>query len=98
MSIMGWLVALGGALLALALLRSLLDLGLGAWWPAWKQQRQAAARQKAMARLDWKLIEGKGLRQMRDCEKEGTLGVCTGLECYFWDSCEFNIKKPLKRS
>jgi hypothetical protein len=100
MSIMGWLAALGGALLALALLMSLLELARRAWWPAWQRSWQARKRRRAMARMDWRLVEGgqPGARQGRDCEKEATLGVCTGLECYFWDSCKFNIKKPLRRS
>ncbi len=91
-----WLAALGGVLLAVALLRALAGLCQRAGAPAWREWRQARARRKAMARLDWKVLEG-GAYRMRDCEKEGTRGVCTGLECYFWDACNFNLKKPLKR-
>jgi hypothetical protein len=94
-----WSAALGGALLAVALIRALLDRCASAWGPAWRQRRQARRLRKAMARLDWKVLQGGAKpRQMRDCEKEGTLGVCTGLECYFWRGCNFNLKKPDKPS
>jgi hypothetical protein len=79
----------GGTILVLALLGPLVGRAVRGW-------RRARAERKA-ATLDWKIID-QSLAQdrlRRDCERPETLGVCTGRECLVYDSCAFNIKKPL---
>jgi hypothetical protein len=87
------LVWAGGGLLALALLSGLLQ---PAWarLQAWRQRRRQRAR---MVELDWKLIDNSlsNPRLQQDCERPGTLGVCTGRDCMVYQSCNFNIKRPL---
>jgi hypothetical protein len=53
--------------------------------------------QKKALELDWKIIEQSAAnpRPQPDCERPQTLGVCTGRECLLYDTCTFNIKKPL---
>jgi hypothetical protein len=83
------LVWTGGALLLLAILGPFFK-ALGRRW------RRSRAEKKA-AQLDWKIIDQSiaNDRLRRDCERPETLGVCTGRECLVYDSCAFNIKKPL---
>jgi hypothetical protein len=85
----GILPWLGGGLLGLALLNGYRQ-ELVAWW---KRRR---VRQKVVE-LDWKIIDNSLAqdRLVQDCERPETLGVCTGRECLVYDSCQFNIKKPL---
>ena len=49
--------------------------------------------------LDWSVIDGslRSPRPQRDCERQESLGICTGLDCLVYESCNFNIKKPLNR-
>lgn len=85
-------VVLGALLLvmlAVSALAGWLAPRLGQWW----HRRQNRV---AMNRLDWKVIEGGGGRK-RDCEKQHSMGVCSGLDCYFYQSCTLNIKKPLAK-
>ena len=61
----------------------------------WKKSRAL----KKAAELDWKVIgsfQEKGSSQ-RDCERPESRGICTGLECYEYERCNFNIKKPLPK-
>lgn len=85
----GFLAWLGGGLLALALLNGS-RASLVQWW---KKRR---TRQRVVE-LDWKIIDNSLAqdRPMRDCERQETLGICTGRECLVYDGCQFNIKKPL---
>jgi hypothetical protein len=85
----GLLVWGGGLLLALAVLGPLAQ-GLRRRWRKGKADKRAAA-------LDWKIIDQSlaNERIKRDCERPETLGVCTGRDCLVYDSCAFNIKKPL---
>ncbi|HXB96597.1 MAG TPA: hypothetical protein VNZ54_01000 [bacterium] len=79
----------GGALLLAALLASMVQ-SLAA---RWKRRRTKA---RALA-LDWSVIDNSLAepRPRRDCERQETLGICTGRECLVYDSCNFNIKRPL---
>ena len=79
----------GGGLLSAALLSSMFQ-SLAA---RWKRRR---VRARAMA-LDWSVIDNSLAepRPRRDCERPETLGVCTGRECLVYDSCNFNIKRPM---
>ena len=91
-----FLVGLGGCLLAAAVLSQLWQ-GLG---PGWDAVRAGFRRKRAVqraSRLDWTVIDNSMQRErlQRDCERPETLGVCTGLECLVYKTCNFNIKKPL---
>jgi|GEM_PF-2829959 hypothetical protein len=79
----------GGALAAAALLSTAAQ-SLAAWW----KKRRVRARTLA---LDWSVIDNSLAepRPRRDCERQETLGVCTGRECLVYDQCNFNIKRPL---
>ena len=83
------LVWMGGALLVLAVVGPFFEKGKIRW-------RRVTAEKRAMA-LDWKIIDQSlsNDRLQRDCERPVTLGVCTGRECLVYDTCNFNIKKPL---
>jgi hypothetical protein len=92
----GFLAALGGCLLAAALVSQALS-GFG---PAWERLGSAFRRRRSMERaahLDWTVIDNSvgGERVKRDCERPETLGICTGMECLVYKTCNFNIKKPL---
>jgi hypothetical protein len=86
------LVWAGGVLLALALLSS-----LKAAWSARRARAQRGRTEKKMQALDWKLIDNSltSPRPKQDCERPETLGVCTGLDCMVYRTCNFNIKRPL---
>jgi hypothetical protein len=92
----GILAVVGGVLLGLALGSQLLawtvpgSRGLAEAWRKRKTQRR-------MARLDWAVIDNSmaAPRPRQDCERPETLGICTGLECMVYKTCNFNIKKPL---
>jgi hypothetical protein len=79
----------GGGLLVLALGSQLGQKFRFRW-------RKAAAQRRAVE-LDWKIIDRSlaDERLKQDCERPETLGVCTGRECMVYDTCAFNIKKPL---
>jgi hypothetical protein len=83
------LVWLGGGLLSAALLAPLFQRLRGA-------RRQSKALKKA-EKLDWSVIDNSLQRGriMRDCERQETLGICTGRDCLVYDTCDFNIKKAL---
>jgi hypothetical protein len=83
------LVWIGGALLAWAVLAPLPTRLKFRW-------RKAQAEKRALE-LDWKIIDQSVAndRLQRDCERPETLGTCTGRECLVYDTCSFNIKKPL---
>ena len=85
----GALVWMGGALLGAALLGN-------AWQRLRLRWRKAHAERRAAA-LDWKIIDQSlaNERPKCDCERPETLGICTGRECLVYDTCAFNIKKPL---
>ncbi|MGH7441610.1 MAG: hypothetical protein ACREKE_02935 [bacterium] len=96
----GFLAAVGGVLLALALLsEAAARLGSGSvgfrlgFWKARRERKNALKRAK---HLDWSVIDNSmSGRPKRDCERPETLGICTGLECLVYKTCDFNIKKPL---
>lgn len=80
---------IGGALLLTALL-----------WPWLSGRRRATKRAQSFDRakeLDWSIIDNSLARDRlkRDCERPETLGQCTGRDCMVYDTCDFNIKKPL---
>ena len=79
----------GGALLVAAVLSE----GFQRLRRSWKR----SSAERRAAKLDWKIIDGSlnDDRVRRDCERPGTLGICTGRDCLVYDSCNFNIKKPL---
>ena len=79
----------GGSLLLAALLGQAFQKMSLRW-------RKARAEKKAAA-LDWTIIDQSMSRERpkRDCERQETLGICTGRECLVYDTCNFNIKKPL---
>jgi hypothetical protein len=79
----------GGALIAAALASTLVQATAARW-----KRRQSRARVLA---LDWSVIDNSLAepRPRRDCERQETLGICTGRECLVYDSCNFNIKRPL---
>ena len=83
---------IGAALLLAALLAPWVR-GKGFGLKAFRRRR---ALQRA-ADLDWSIIEASQNRERvkRDCEREETLGLCTGRDCLVYESCNFNIKKPL---
>jgi hypothetical protein len=56
--------------------------------------RQSRA-QKRREKLDWTLIDNtmNSERLRRDCERQESLGICTGKDCQVYESCDFNIKK-----
>jgi hypothetical protein len=59
---------------------------------AWRRRRSLAKARE----LDWKFIDQslQAPRPQRDCERQESLGICTGLECLVYEECNFNIKKP----
>ncbi len=75
------------------LLAALLSESVQRLLRSWRKEK---ALRKA-AELDWKIIDQSLAeeRPKRDCERPETLGVCTGRDCLVYDSCNFNIKKPL---
>lgn len=80
---------IGGALLVAAL--------VGPWIKRWgKRQRRQQSVLRAKE-LDWSIIDNSLSRERikRDCERPETLGFCTGRDCLVYDTCDFNIKKPL---
>jgi hypothetical protein len=79
----------GGVLVAAALLSA-------AFQPLAARWKRRRVRARAMA-LDWSVIDNSLAepRPRRDCERQETLGVCTGRECLVYDSCNFNIKRPM---
>jgi hypothetical protein len=85
--LMYWLGALG---LFLLLLMELRQRSLG-----FRKRFERRLQDRKMSNLDWKLIDNsfKSDRPRRDCEREESLGVCTGRECLVYDTCDFNIKK-----
>ena len=58
---------------------------------AWKKRRAM----KKIGKLDWSVIDNtlSAPRPRPDCEREESLGICTGRECLVYESCDFNIKK-----
>lgn len=84
---MYWLGALG---LLLIFVMELRQRSEGIWKRLEKRQQD-----RKLSTLDWKLIDNslKAERPRRDCEREESLGVCTGRECLVYDTCDFNIKK-----
>jgi membrane protein implicated in regulation of membrane protease activity len=80
---------LGGALLAVAL--------LAPWVKALRQGRRREQQLKKAEALDWSVIDNSMARDRvkRDCERPETLGQCTGRDCLVYETCDFNIKKPL---
>lgn len=85
--LMYWLGALG---LLLIFVMELRQRSEGIWKRLEKRQQD-----RKLSTLDWKLIDNslKAERPRRDCEREESLGVCTGRECLVYDTCDFNIKK-----
>jgi hypothetical protein len=84
------LVWIGGvALVALAL------SGMAGRLAAWREARKRTKSRKRAESLDWSLIDNTihAVRPRRDCERQESLGICTGRECLVYDSCDFNIKK-----
>ena len=81
---------LGGCALALWLLLEA-KAALEPLWAAWKKRRNL----RKIAKLDWTLIDNTlhSPRPRRDCEREESLGICTGRECLVYESCDFSIKK-----
>jgi hypothetical protein len=81
---------LGGLALA-ALMISELASRLGSWRLA---RRRPSSLKKAES-LDWALIDNtlKSERPRRDCERQESLGICTGRDCLVYENCDFNIKK-----
>jgi hypothetical protein len=86
----------GGCLLAAALVSELMarlrPLGEG-----FRASRKRRSLRERAVKLDWSVIDNSMAagRIKRDCERPETLGVCTGLECLVYKTCNFNIKKPL---
>lgn len=91
-----YLAGAGGCLLAAALLSELLAR-LRSSWDALRARRKRRGLGARAAKLDWTVIDNSMAagRAKRDCERPETLGVCTGLECLVYKTCNFNIKKPL---
>ena len=85
----GLVAWLGGGLLVAALLSE----SIQRMRRSWRKQRA----EKRAAQLDWRIIDQSMAeeRPKRDCERPETLGICTGRECLVYDTCNFNIKKPL---
>jgi hypothetical protein len=85
----GFLAWIGAGLLVAAILNGSRQ-DLARWW---KRRRT----QQKVVQLDWKIIDNSLAqdRLLQDCERPETLGVCTGRECMVYDSCQFNLKKPL---
>jgi hypothetical protein len=84
---MYWLGAFALLALAISELRVRLPAGLKNW--RLKQTK------KQMSKMDWSLIDNtvNSDRLRRDCERQESLGICTGRECLVYESCDFNIKK-----
>jgi hypothetical protein len=92
----GFLAAAGGCLLALALGAEVLARLGHSLGRARSDLKRRRTRERA-AKLDWSVIDNSMAadRLKRDCERPATLGVCTGMECLVYKTCNFNIKKPL---
>jgi hypothetical protein len=85
-----FLAWVGGLALAFLLLSSVIKR-FQRLLAAWKRQKAL----KKAVKLDWSLIDStvNSDRIRRDCERQESLGICTGRECQVYDSCDFNIKK-----
>jgi hypothetical protein len=81
---------LGGICLALLILAGLTQKAVS-WIQSIKKRWALAKAEK----LDWELIDNtvNADRLRRDCERQESLGICTGRECLVYDECDFNIKK-----
>jgi len=92
----GFLAMAGGGLLALALLAEVCARLVPAF-DAVKGLLKRRQTRRRTAALDWSIIEGSlsADRPKRDCERPETLGLCTGLDCLVYKTCNFNIKKPM---
>jgi hypothetical protein len=86
-SLFAWL---GGLVLA-ALGISVLGDSFKGLAKRWKAERAI----KKASEFDWKVIQGSldSPRPRRDCEREESLGICTGRDCLVYESCNFAIKK-----
>jgi len=86
------LVWAGGALFVLALGSMLLEP-----FRALARLRRTRKTEKRMMQLDWRLIDNSlaSTRLKQDCERPETLGVCTGSDCMVYQTCNFNIKRPV---
>ena len=84
------LVWLGG--LSLALLAA---VNLAEKLRFWRKSQGHEKALKKADKLDWTLIDNtmNSERLRRDCERQESLGICTGRDCLVYDSCDFNIKK-----
>jgi hypothetical protein len=84
------LVWLGGLSLVALALSSLMG-PLRGWLEGRRRQRSV----KKAEKLDWALIDNtlNAVRPRRDCERQESLGICTGKDCLVYDTCDFNIKK-----
>ena len=84
------LVWLGGLALAMLLFSDL--AGRLRHWMSTKKRENAL---KKDDKLDWAYIDNtlNSDRPRRDCERQESLGICTGKECLVYESCDFNIKK-----
>ena len=80
-----------GALAILALLGSELGRRAAPFFQAWRRKRAV----KKAEKLDWQWIDNtlNSDRPRRDCERQESLGICTGRECLVYETCDFNIKK-----
>jgi len=69
--------------------------GLAGPFKAWLSSRSRKKAMKKAEKLDWELIDNtvNSVRPRRDCERQESLGICTGKECLVYESCDFNIKK-----
>ena len=85
--VLAWI---GGVALGLLLLSELLNR-LKPWFHGLRKKKAL----KAAEKLDWALIDNtmNSDRLRRDCERQESLGICTGRECMVYESCDFNIKK-----
>ena len=92
----GFLAALGGCLLAGALAAEAWAQ-VGAPVDRFRARRKRRRSLAQASKLDWSVIDSSLAREraQRDCERPETLGVCTGMECLVYKTCNFNIKKPL---
>lgn len=80
-----------GALAIVLLLVTELTKRVGPWIASKRQKKTL----KKGNTLDWSLIDNtiNSDRLRRDCERQESLGICTGRECLVYESCDFNIKK-----
>jgi hypothetical protein len=92
----GFLAAIGGCLLGAALVGEALAR-FGAPLDRLRARRKRRRSLELASKLDWSVIDNSLARErvQRDCERPETLGVCTGMECLVYKTCNFNIKKPL---